>query len=142
MHLGIWSCLCLKPLVECCPKLTKGKMEAKAKRLNVMRNLTPFLFNFHPVTVKDIQNVTNWKNAYFEHPAPYLTDKGFPNPPCSSGDVAVRRNIYVRSGHNASEDSRLSKTGTYVIGEDDNCMAENNTEFFCNGPLKPNTVYV
>uniref|UniRef100_A0A7N6AKE7 Protein-tyrosine-phosphatase n=1 Tax=Anabas testudineus TaxID=64144 RepID=A0A7N6AKE7_ANATE len=92
--------------------------------------------------VKDIQNVTNWKNAYFEHPAPYLTDKGFPNPPCSSGDVAVRRNIYVRSGHNASEDSRLSKTGTYVIGEDDNCMAENNTEFFCNGPLKPNTVYV
>uniref|UniRef100_A0A3Q1HCG0 Uncharacterized protein n=1 Tax=Anabas testudineus TaxID=64144 RepID=A0A3Q1HCG0_ANATE len=50
--------------------------------------------------VKDIQNVTNWKNAYFEHPAPYLTDKGFPNPPCSSGDVAVRRNIYVRSGYN------------------------------------------
>ncbi len=32
--------------------------------------------------------------------------------------------------------------GTYVIGKDDDCMMENNTDHFCNGPLKPNTVYV
>uniref|UniRef100_A0A3B4YKY3 Protein tyrosine phosphatase receptor type Q n=1 Tax=Seriola lalandi dorsalis TaxID=1841481 RepID=A0A3B4YKY3_SERLL len=55
--------------------------------------------------VKDIQNLTNWKNAFFDRPAPYLADKGFPNPP------------YGRP-----------------LG--------NNTDSFCNGPLKPNTVYV
>ncbi|XP_022610349.1 phosphatidylinositol phosphatase PTPRQ [Seriola dumerili] len=69
--------------------------------------------------VKDIQNLTNWKNAFFDRPAPYLADKGFPNPPCFLGDA-----------------------GTYVIGDNDDCMLGNNTDSFCNGPLKPNTVYV
>ncbi|XP_029378292.1 phosphatidylinositol phosphatase PTPRQ [Echeneis naucrates] len=68
---------------------------------------------------KDSQNLTSWKNAFFDRPAPYLTDKGFPNPPCFLGDA-----------------------GTYVIGESNDCMQENNTNSLCNGPLKPNTVYV
>uniref|UniRef100_A0A7N8XXA1 Protein tyrosine phosphatase receptor type Q n=1 Tax=Mastacembelus armatus TaxID=205130 RepID=A0A7N8XXA1_9TELE len=74
--------------------------------------------------VKD-QNLTNWRNAFFDRPAPYFTDKGFPNPPCFLG---------ARGNH--------TKAGTYVIGESNGCMGENNTDSFCNGPLKPNTVYV
>uniref|UniRef100_A0A672IKW9 Protein tyrosine phosphatase receptor type Q n=1 Tax=Salarias fasciatus TaxID=181472 RepID=A0A672IKW9_SALFA len=62
--------------------------------------------------VKDAVNLTNWRDAFFHRPAPYLTDAGFPNPP------------------------------TYVIGENETCMEENNTDHFCNGPLKQNTVYV
>ncbi|TNN00898.1 hypothetical protein fugu_012144 [Takifugu bimaculatus] len=94
--------------------------------------------------VKDIQNVTNWRSAYFDHPAPYLTDKGFPNPPCSSGDRSLRirgalgvsgdKQSVVRSNHYAA--------GTYVIGENDDCVKENSSNHLCNGPLKPNTVYV
>lgn len=102
------------------------------------------LFNFLSITVKDIQNVTNWRSAYFDHPGPYLTDKGFPNPPCSSGDLSLRirgtpgvsgdKQSVVRSSHYAA--------GTYVIGENDGCLKENGSNHLCNGPLKPNTVYV
>uniref|UniRef100_A0A8P4G646 Protein tyrosine phosphatase receptor type Q n=1 Tax=Dicentrarchus labrax TaxID=13489 RepID=A0A8P4G646_DICLA len=95
--------------------------------------------------VKDIQNLTNWKNAFFHRPAPYLTDKGFPNPPC---DRASRMDTRVRGGRSVSEGVRslvrqnITTAGTYIIGENDECMMENNTDNFCNGPLKPNTVYV
>lgn len=98
--------------------------------------------------MKDSHNLTNWKKAFFDRPAPYLTDKGFPNPPCFAGDGASRTAAHVRGGSSVSRDSRLqvrhnhSTAGTYVIGESDDCMKENNTDNFCNGPLKPNTVYV
>ncbi|XP_076588486.1 phosphatidylinositol phosphatase PTPRQ [Chaetodon auriga] len=97
---------------------------------------------------KDVQNLTNWKNAFFDRPAPYLTDKGFPNPPCFSEAEASRTAAHVRGGRSVSGDSRPllrlnhTTTGAYVIGEKDDCMTENNTDYFCNGPLKPNTVYV
>lgn len=97
-----------------------------------------FLSNFSPVIVKDFQNLTNWKNAFFDHPVPYLTDKGFPNPPCLSEDgtsgMAARGWPLVRRNATMAE--------TYVIGESNDCMRENNTDMYCNGPLKPNTVYV
>ncbi|XP_040894486.1 phosphatidylinositol phosphatase PTPRQ [Toxotes jaculatrix] len=98
--------------------------------------------------VKDIQNLTSWKNAFFGRPAPYLTDKGFPNPHCFFGDGASRTDTHVRGGRTVSGDGRPlvrhnhTTAGTYVIGENDDCMRENNTDNFCNGPLKPNTVYV
>ncbi|XP_075998501.1 phosphatidylinositol phosphatase PTPRQ [Genypterus blacodes] len=72
--------------------------------------------------VKDNKNLTDWKNAFHHQPAPYLTDGGFPNPPCSK-DKATHRSAYV-------------------IGENDECMDEDNASKLCNGPLKPNTVYV
>uniref|UniRef100_A0A3Q3AT28 Protein tyrosine phosphatase receptor type Q n=1 Tax=Kryptolebias marmoratus TaxID=37003 RepID=A0A3Q3AT28_KRYMA len=72
--------------------------------------------------VRDSDNMTNWREAFFHRPAPYFTDSGFPNPPCLG--------------------ARSSTSGMYVIGENDSCMEENNTDPFCNGPLKPNTVYV
>uniref|UniRef100_A0A3Q3J664 Uncharacterized protein n=1 Tax=Monopterus albus TaxID=43700 RepID=A0A3Q3J664_MONAL len=65
--------------------------------------------------VKDIQNLTNWRNAFLDRPAPYLTDIGFPNPPCL-----------------------LRNEGFW----NDDCMGENHTDRFCNGPLKSDTVYV
>ncbi|XP_070686459.1 phosphatidylinositol phosphatase PTPRQ [Pempheris klunzingeri] len=83
--------------------------------------------------VKDIQTLTNWKNASFDRPAPYLTDRGFPNPPCSR-NVSGDGQLSVRHNHTLA--------GTYVIGEKNDCMQENKTHDFCNGPLKPNTVYV
>lgn len=98
--------------------------------------------------MKDIQNLTNWKKAFFDHPAPYLTDKGFPNPPCLWEDGASRVAARSRGGRSASQHDRpqgrfdRTAAGTYVIGENDDCMKENNTEKFCNGPLKANTVYV
>uniref|UniRef100_A0A667YVN6 Protein tyrosine phosphatase receptor type Q n=1 Tax=Myripristis murdjan TaxID=586833 RepID=A0A667YVN6_9TELE len=73
--------------------------------------------------VKDGKNLTNWKNAFFHHPAPYLTDEGFPNPNCP-------------------KDREMQKAETYVIGANDDCMEQNNTRHLCNGPLKANTVYV
>uniref|UniRef100_A0A3Q3G0M1 Protein tyrosine phosphatase receptor type Q n=1 Tax=Labrus bergylta TaxID=56723 RepID=A0A3Q3G0M1_9LABR len=79
--------------------------------------------------VKDMLNLTNWKNAFFLRPAPYLTDKGFPNPPC-----------LLRDG--ASHPDTHDRAGAYVIGGNDDCLKENNTDNLCNGPLKPNTVYV
>lgn len=98
------------------------------------------LFNFHSVTVKDMENVTNWRSAFFDRPTPYLTDTGFPNPPCSSGDGSLRHrgalgvSVMMRSNH--------SVAGTYIIGENDDCVKENSSNILCNGPLKPNTVYV
>ncbi|XP_049430343.1 phosphatidylinositol phosphatase PTPRQ isoform X2 [Epinephelus fuscoguttatus] len=98
--------------------------------------------------VKDIQNLTNWKNAFFVRPAPYLTDKGFPNPPCSMWDGTSRTDAHVRSGHSSSGGGRPllkhnhTNAATYIIGGNDECVKENNTDSFCNGPLKPNTVYV
>ncbi|XP_049930076.1 phosphatidylinositol phosphatase PTPRQ isoform X4 [Epinephelus moara] len=98
--------------------------------------------------VKDIQNLTNWKNAFFVRPAPYLTDKGFPNPPCSMWDGTSHTDAHIRSGHSSSRGGRPllkhnhTNAATYVIGGDDECVKENNTDSFCNGPLKPNTVYV
>lgn len=136
--LGRRSCLCSKPGVESrftarqpCAELTPTKTG-----LNVSRNLTqrpptpPPLLHLYPCLspVKDVQNLTNWKNAFFERPAPYLTDQGFPNPPCPPSE----------SGQRASG----SAVGTYVIGENNDCAKENNTDHFCNGPLKSCTVYV
>ncbi|XP_056272982.1 phosphatidylinositol phosphatase PTPRQ [Pseudoliparis swirei] len=98
--------------------------------------------------VKDVQNLTNWKNAFFDHPAPYLTDKGFPNPPCSLEDGALRTDAHVRGGRSVSAGGRPAlrqnhtTAGTYVIGRNVDCMKGNNTGNFCNGRLKPNTVYV
>lgn len=99
-------------------------------------------------TVKDVQNLTDWKNAFFDRPVPYLTDKGFPNPPCLPRDAALHSATQIRSGLSVSRDKwppvKLSHNtaGTYVIGDSDDCMKENNTDHFCNGPLKSNTVYV
>ncbi|XP_068168501.1 phosphatidylinositol phosphatase PTPRQ isoform X2 [Antennarius striatus] len=98
--------------------------------------------------VKDIQNLTNWKNAFFDRPAPYLTDKGFPNPLCLLGDGASRSAAHVRGRRSTPGDGlpseRYNRTiaGVYVIGDNDDCIRENNTDHFCNGPLKSNTVYV
>ncbi|XP_077939126.1 LOW QUALITY PROTEIN: phosphatidylinositol phosphatase PTPRQ [Gasterosteus aculeatus] len=97
--------------------------------------------------VKDIQNLTNWKKA-FDRAAPYLTDTGFPNPPCPLEDGSVRTSTRVRGGRSVSVGlrpaARLDPTTaeTYVIGQNDDCRKENNTDIYCNGPLKPNTVYV
>ncbi|XP_008281722.1 phosphatidylinositol phosphatase PTPRQ [Stegastes partitus] len=98
-------------------------------------------------SVKDMENLTNWRTAFFTRPAPYLTDAGFPNPSCSLGDRASHMNPQSGGG-SVPGDSRSTMTkkevmqGTYVIGENDNCLEENNTEHFCNGPLKSNVFYV
>ncbi|KAM8891585.1 phosphatidylinositol phosphatase PTPRQ isoform 2-T2 [Spinachia spinachia] len=98
--------------------------------------------------VKDIQNLTNWKKAFFDRPAPYLSDTGFPNPPCPSEDGSVLTSTQFRSGGGGSAGGRpavrLDPTSaeTYVIGRNDDCIKQNNTDDYCNGPLKPNTVYV
>ncbi|KAM4554453.1 phosphatidylinositol phosphatase PTPRQ [Fundulus diaphanus] len=98
--------------------------------------------------VRDNENLTNWRGAYFHRPAPYLTDAGFPNPTCLARERAAGADVLVRGGHSVSGDvpsllrHNHSSAGTYVIGESDYCFEENNTDHFCNGPLKPNTVYV
>ncbi|XP_037307184.2 phosphatidylinositol phosphatase PTPRQ [Pungitius pungitius] len=98
--------------------------------------------------VKDIQNLTNWKKAFFDRPAPYLSDTGFPNPPCPLEDGSVRTITQIRGGRGVSAGGRpavrLDPTTEemYVIGRNDDCIKENNTDIYCNGPLKPNTVYV
>ncbi|XP_061085824.1 phosphatidylinositol phosphatase PTPRQ [Conger conger] len=74
--------------------------------------------------VMDDGNLTNWKNAFNYRPAPYLTDEGLPNPTCFE-DVA----------------RRAPNVDTYIIGEDDSCMAQEDNAL-CNGPLKPKTPYV
>ncbi|KAJ8332433.1 hypothetical protein SKAU_G00426060 [Synaphobranchus kaupii] len=76
-------------------------------------------------TVMDDGNLTNWKNAFNHKPAPYFTDQGFPNPACSEHGARRGRNV-----------------DTYVIGEDDSCMAQEKDSALCNGPLKPKTFYV
>ncbi|XP_048886550.1 phosphatidylinositol phosphatase PTPRQ [Brienomyrus brachyistius] len=70
-------------------------------------------------------NVTNWKNAFYYKPAPYITDEGFLNPNCH--DIMSR---------NAAEED------TYVIGNEDGCASPEKDQAFCNGPLKPRTHYV
>ncbi|KAK2842216.1 hypothetical protein Q5P01_012416 [Channa striata] len=93
--------------------------------------------------VKDMENLTNWKGAFFDHPAPYLTDEGFSNPPCFSRDGASNTDTDIRSGRSVPLVSlHRTGTGTYVIGENNSCTVENSTDNFCNGPLKPNTAYV
>lgn len=110
-----------------------------------------FLFYFHssltssflPVTVRDLGNVTNWKSAFHHRPAPYLTDEGFLNPPCSL--LTKTTSPDVRGGQQESRGGlRFNQTTAegYVIGGNDACLELNNTDHFCNGPLKPNTVYV
>uniref|UniRef100_A0A3B5AC43 Protein tyrosine phosphatase receptor type Q n=1 Tax=Stegastes partitus TaxID=144197 RepID=A0A3B5AC43_9TELE len=98
------------------------------------------------VAESSMENLTNWRTAFFTRPAPYLTDAGFPNPSCSLGDRASHMNPQSGGG-SVPGDSRSTMTkkevmqGTYVIGENDNCLEENNTEHFCNGPLKSNVFY-
>ncbi|XP_039470944.1 phosphatidylinositol phosphatase PTPRQ isoform X5 [Oreochromis aureus] len=89
--------------------------------------------------VKDNKNVTNWKSAYYNHPAPYFTDSGFSNPPCNDSSM----NAHLRGVFRDGWSQRYNQTAAdiYVIGESNNCTG-NNTENFCNGPLKPNSVYV
>lgn len=71
------------------------------------------------------QNVTNWKNAFYYKPAPYITDEGFLNPDCHD----------IMSRNAAQED-------TYVIGKEDGCASPEKDQAYCNGPLKPRTHYV
>uniref|UniRef100_A0A8C7INP8 Protein tyrosine phosphatase receptor type Q n=1 Tax=Oncorhynchus kisutch TaxID=8019 RepID=A0A8C7INP8_ONCKI len=78
--------------------------------------------------VMDSMNLTNWKTAFLSRPAPYLTDNGFPNPFCVRDHSGGER-IDHQDDH-------------YVIGEKDNCLTEEYSNTLCNGPLKPNTVYV
>lgn len=98
--------------------------------------------------MRDSENLTNWRGAYLNRPAPYFTDAGFPNPPCLARDRAGGVDVLVEDSRSVSGDDlsllrhNHTTTGTYVIGQNDNCMEENNTDHFCNGPLKPNTVYV
>nr|XP_057932138.1 phosphatidylinositol phosphatase PTPRQ [Doryrhamphus excisus] len=89
--------------------------------------------------VKDTSNLTNWRNAFFGHPAPYVTDQGFRNPSCS-GDTRDARSV-SRGKHLLPRHNNTMAT-TYVIGVHDECMQENDTDTLCNGPLKANTVYV
>ncbi|CAG5958075.1 unnamed protein product, partial [Menidia menidia] len=98
--------------------------------------------------VRDIENLTNWRHAYFHRPAPYLTDTGFPNPACLLRDETASMHVRVTGGHGLSGGSpslvrhNHTKAETYVIGDNNGCLEENNTDHFCNGPLRPNTVYV
>uniref|UniRef100_A0A3Q4I1N9 Phosphatidylinositol phosphatase PTPRQ-like n=1 Tax=Neolamprologus brichardi TaxID=32507 RepID=A0A3Q4I1N9_NEOBR len=86
---------------------------------------------------KDNKNVTNWKSAYNDHPVPYFTDSGFTNPPCSDSSM----NAHLRGVFRDGWSQRYNQTAAeYVIGKSDDCTG-NNTEHFCNGPLKPNSVY-
>lgn len=108
--------------------------------------MIPFLSYFDRVTVKDIQNLTNWKNAFLDRPAPYLTDEGFFNLPCFAKNGVSHTDAQIKGSSSVSGDRQTvvmpNHTKTYVIGEDNNCLVENNTAKYCNGPLKPNTVYV
>ncbi|XP_061896859.1 phosphatidylinositol phosphatase PTPRQ [Entelurus aequoreus] len=89
--------------------------------------------------VKDILNLSNWRSAFFERPIPYITDQGFPNPPCS-GDTREARGV---PGNERPLLRRKHTTAaSYVIGAHDECVQENDTDTLCNGPLKAKTVYV
>ncbi|XP_071272815.1 phosphatidylinositol phosphatase PTPRQ [Salvelinus alpinus] len=102
--------------------------------------------------VMDSRNLTNWKIAFLSRPAPYLTDNGFPNPLCVR-DGESRDTHTQTSRHNNSQirhrivrdrvlDRRDHQEDHYVIGEEGNCLSEEYSNTLCNGPLKPNTVYV
>ncbi|XP_045061033.1 LOW QUALITY PROTEIN: phosphatidylinositol phosphatase PTPRQ-like [Coregonus clupeaformis] len=102
--------------------------------------------------VMDSRNLTNWKTAFFSRPAPYLTDNGFPNPLCvrdhesrdTHTQTSRRTNSHIR--HRIVRDRVLDRRDHqedhYVIGEEGNCLTEEYSNTLCNGPLKPNTVYV
>lgn len=105
----------------------------------------------------DSMNLTNWKTAFLSRPAPYLTDNGFPNPLCvrdrMSRDTQTSRLTFSRIRHSIVRDRVLEHRDSggertdhqddhYVIGEKDNCLTEEYSNTLCNGPLKPNTVYV
>lgn len=75
--------------------------------------------------VRNDGNITTWKDAYFNKPRPYFSNKGFENPPCTE---RMKR--------------QTTSVGTYVLGAEDTCMSEGNEERFCNGPLKPKKDYV
>ncbi|XP_042179140.1 phosphatidylinositol phosphatase PTPRQ-like isoform X3 [Oncorhynchus tshawytscha] len=107
--------------------------------------------------VMDSMNLTNWKTAFLSRPSPYLTDNGFPNPLCvrdrmsrdtqtSRLTFSLIRHSIVRDrvlGHRDSGGERIDhQDDHYVIGEKDNCLTEEYSNTLCNGPLKPNTVYV
>ncbi|XP_070295904.1 LOW QUALITY PROTEIN: phosphatidylinositol phosphatase PTPRQ-like [Salvelinus sp. IW2-2015] len=102
--------------------------------------------------VMDSRNLTNWKIAFLSRPAPYLTDNGFPNPLCVR-DGESRDTHTQTSRHNNSQirhrivrdrvlDRRDHQEDHYVIGEEGSCLTEEYSNTLCNGPLKPNTVYV
>uniref|UniRef100_W5NHK9 Phosphatidylinositol phosphatase PTPRQ n=1 Tax=Lepisosteus oculatus TaxID=7918 RepID=W5NHK9_LEPOC len=75
-------------------------------------------------SVSDDNNVTTWKEAFFNKPKPYFTSEGFGNPLCS-------------------ENTRLfTGVDTYVIGAEDNCLSMEKDNKLCNGPLKPKKQYV
>ncbi|MBN3316792.1 PTPRQ phosphatase, partial [Atractosteus spatula] len=75
-------------------------------------------------SVSDDNNVTTWKEAFFNKPKPYFTSEGFRNPLCS-------------------ENTRLfTGVDTYVIGAEDNCLSMEKDNTLCNGPLKPKKQYV
>ncbi|KAM9502747.1 phosphatidylinositol phosphatase PTPRQ-like [Salvelinus alpinus] len=107
--------------------------------------------------VMDSMNLTNWKTAFLSRSAPYLTDNGFPNPLCvrdrMSRDTETSRLTFSRIRHSIVRDRVLEHRDSggeridhqddhYVIGEKDNCLTEEYSNTLCNGPLKPNTVYV
>ncbi|XP_029991434.1 phosphatidylinositol phosphatase PTPRQ [Sphaeramia orbicularis] len=97
--------------------------------------------------VKDNENITNWKTAFLGRPTPYLTDKGFPNPPCSE-NMMSNMDTQSRNGRSLLRHNRQLAQHNhtipekYEIGANDSCMDENNTDTYCNGRLKPNTFYV
>ncbi|CDQ86383.1 unnamed protein product [Oncorhynchus mykiss] len=104
------------------------------------------------VSVMDSRNLTNWKIAFLSRPAPYLTDNGFPNPLCVRDGESSDTHTQT-SRHNNSQirhrivrdrvlDRRDHQEDHYVIGEEGNCLTEEYSNTLCNGPLKPNTVYV
>ncbi|XP_055078550.1 phosphatidylinositol phosphatase PTPRQ [Periophthalmus magnuspinnatus] len=95
--------------------------------------------------VKDTENVTNWRAAFSRSPAPYITDRGFPNPTCEDPNPDPDPAPDQRIGQHLLWGDKPplvlpNMTGVYVIGQRDDCLNESDT--YCNGPLKPNTVYV
>ncbi|XP_072290555.1 phosphatidylinositol phosphatase PTPRQ [Eucyclogobius newberryi] len=91
--------------------------------------------------VKDTENVTNWRAAFSRSPAPYITDQGFLNPPCEALNLDTGWKIGQHLLLGDKPPLKLpNTTGIYVIGKENDCL--NDSDTYCNGPLKPNTVYV
>ncbi|KAK7891502.1 hypothetical protein WMY93_023465 [Mugilogobius chulae] len=91
--------------------------------------------------VKDAENLTTWRAAFYRAPAPYITDRGFPNPPCETPGPDTQSKTSRAILWQTNPPLMLNNaSGIYVIGERDDCM--NQTDQYCNGPLKANTVYV
>ncbi|XP_066579876.1 phosphatidylinositol phosphatase PTPRQ isoform X2 [Amia ocellicauda] len=75
--------------------------------------------------VLESENLTNWKDAFYNKPRPYFTDEGFRNSLCPED---MRR--------------RVTPLDTYVIGAEEDCMSQEKDNKLCNGPLKPKRQYV